>query len=107
MTSRIRWIVLGVLALGAVAPAAAQDPALVEQGQKAFMFQGCYGCHTINGMGTEIGPDLSRVGARHTSEYLTRWLRDPTSQKPTAHMPKLDLTREEIQALAAFLSSHR
>jgi hypothetical protein len=29
------------------------------------------------------------------------------SQKPTAHMPKLDLTREEIQALAAFLSSHR
>jgi cytochrome c1 len=34
-----------------------------------------------------------------------QWLRDPASQKPTAHMPRLALTEEEIRALAAYLAS--
>jgi cbb3-type cytochrome oxidase cytochrome c subunit len=115
MTSRIRLFGLAVVVAGtlsamwgsAVAPAAAQDPALVDEGQKAFMSQGCYGCHTIKAMGTEIGPDLSRVGARHSEEYLAKWLRDPASQKPSAHMPKLELTKREIKALTAFLSAQQ
>ena len=41
------------------------------------------------------------------SAIAMRWLRDPASQKRTAHMPKIDLTEEEIQALAAYLSSLR
>jgi cbb3-type cytochrome oxidase cytochrome c subunit len=65
-----------------------------------FRDQGCYGCHTAEGMGTPIGPDLSRIGAKHNETYLTRWLRDPSMQRPSAHMPKLQLTETEVQALA-------
>jgi mono/diheme cytochrome c family protein len=88
--------------------AQAQDGrALVGQGRMVFRDQGCYGCHTAEGMGTPIGPDLSRIGAKHNETYLTRWLRDPSVQRPTAHMPKLQLTETEVQALAAYLGSLR
>jgi cytochrome c oxidase subunit 2 len=86
----------------------AQDrTALIEQGHKLFMDQGCFGCHMVGKMGTPIGPDLSQVGDKYPSAYLVGWLRDPASQKRTAHMLKIELTEQEIQALGAYLSSLR
>ena len=85
----------------------AQDgSALVGQGRTVFRDQGCYGCHTAEKMGTAIGPDLSRIGAKHDRAYLGRWLRDPSAQRP-AHMPKLQLSEGEVQALTAYLGSLR
>jgi len=80
---------------------------LVGRGRAAFRDQGCYGCHTAERMGTPIGPDLSRIGAKRDQTYLTRWLRDPSAQRPSAHMPKLQLTEAEVRALAAYLASLR
>jgi cytochrome c oxidase subunit II len=107
---RRRWLVLPVLAFAvaglAVAAqerAGAQDRA--DQGRRMFMEQGCHGCHTIGKMGTPIGPDLSYMGAKRSEEYLKSWLRDPASQRPSAHMPRLELTEPQIAALAAFLAS--
>jgi cytochrome c oxidase subunit 2 len=94
------------LVIGAAAAqqrAAAQDRA--EQGRRAFMDQGCYGCHTVQKMGTPIGPDLSHVGGKYSETYLRSWLRDPARQRPSAHMPKLELTEPQIASLAAFLAS--
>jgi cytochrome c oxidase subunit 2 len=85
----------------------AQDGALVARGQGVFKDQGCYGCHTVGKTGTPIATDLSRIGAKHDEAYLGRWLRDPAQQKPRQHMPKLQLTEAEVQALAAYLGSLR
>ncbi len=86
----------------------AQDGrALVAPGQIVFRDQGCYGCHTVGAMGTPIAPDLSRIGAKRDQAYLARWLRDPSLQRPTAHMPKLQLSESEVEALAAYLGSLR
>lgn len=99
-------LLLAVLPLASYAQA--QDRrALVAQGQTVFRDQGCYGCHTVGKSGTPIAPDLSRIGARHDEGYLARWLRDPSVQRPTAHMPKLDLSDVEVKALAAYLASLR
>ena len=87
--------------------AQAQDRALVAAGTRLFTEQGCYGCHRIGAFGTPIGPDLSRVGAKYSEPDLIRWLSDPASQKPNAHMPKLELTAAEVTALAAFLATQR
>jgi len=88
--------------------AQAQDgPALVGQGRLVFRDQGCYGCHTAERMGTPIGPDLSRIGAKRDQTYLTRWMRDPSAQRPSAHMPALELTEADVRALAAYLGSLR
>jgi cytochrome c oxidase subunit II len=96
-------VVLAVMALAV--PARAQAP--VEQGQRHFMNSGCYGCHTVGKMGTPIGPDLSKVGAKYSRVYLERWLRDPSAQRPNAHMPTLELSPQQVTDLAAFLSSLR
>jgi cytochrome c553 len=36
-----------------------------------------------------------------------RWLRDPAQQRPSAHMPALELSDQDIRALAAYLASLR
>jgi cytochrome c oxidase subunit 2 len=71
------------------------------------MNNGCYGCHTVGPMGTPIGPDLSHVGTKYSLAYLKRWLRDPAEQRPSAHMPALELSDVQVAALAAYLSSLR
>ena len=93
--------------LGVAWVARAQDRAVVTTGARLFMEHGCYGCHRIGALGTPIGPDLSRVGAKYVEADLVRWLSDPASQKPNAHMPKLELKPAEVAALAAFLATRR
>jgi mono/diheme cytochrome c family protein len=100
----VAWLDAGSSARGA--EAAEEDRrSLVDRGKKLFMAHGCYGCHMVGTAGTPIGPDLSRIGFKYPESYLVRWLRDPSAQKPTAHMPKITLTEAEIRALAAYLAS--
>ena len=93
------------LLLGVAIAAPAADG--VETGQQLFFSQGCYGCHRIGIVGTPIANDLAHVGRKYSAVQLAQWLRDPASQKPDAHMPRLALTEEEIQSLAAFLATLR
>jgi len=102
---RRAWILALLLLLIPTGALVAQGPA--EQGKQYFMNNGCYGCHTVGRMGTPIGPDLSHVGAKYALGYIERWLRDPASQRPSAHMPALELSDAQVTALAAYLSSLR
>ena len=77
------------------------------RGRQAFFANGCHGCHTVGAMGTPIGPDLSRIGARYSRAHLERWLRDPGAVDPAAHMPLLELSEAQIAELAAFLATLR
>jgi mono/diheme cytochrome c family protein len=105
MIGRIAMLLAVVLL---AAPVQAQDAGgLVGQGRGVFRDQGCYGCHTVGKTGTPIAPDLSHIGAKHDQSYMARWLRDPSEQRPRAHMPKLQLTESEVKALAAYLGSLR
>jgi cytochrome c oxidase subunit 2 len=85
--------------------AVAQEPGPAAKGEQLFRIQGCYGCHIVGKFGTPIGPNLTHVGGKYSKAYFTRWLSDPESQRPNAHMPKLELDPAQIEALAAFLSS--
>jgi cytochrome c553 len=100
-----RLVLLISLVLLASCAQAQDGKGRVDQGRGVFRDQGCYGCHTAERMGTPIGPDLSRIGAKRDETYLTRWLRDPSTHRPTAHMPKLELSEAEVRALAAYLGS--
>jgi mono/diheme cytochrome c family protein len=102
-------VTLALLAVLVAAPAVhAQDrTTLVEEGRRVFMRNGCHGCHTIGRTGTPIALDLSHVGAKYRPEYLERWLRDPSYLRPSTHMPAIELTEADIQALAAYLASQQ
>ena len=103
----LRSALLAAVVLMASCAQAQDGGSLVARGRTVFHDQGCYGCHTVGGAGTPIAPDLSRIGTKHDEAYLARWLRDPSLQRPRAHMPKLQLTDPEVQALAAYLGSLR
>jgi cytochrome c oxidase subunit 2 len=107
MKRSVAGMVAGLALTLAPVAAAAQERDAVAPGQRVFREQGCYGCHLIGKFGTAIGPDLSHVGAKYSQAYLARWLRDPQAQRPTAHMPKLELTPAEVEALAAYLATLR
>jgi mono/diheme cytochrome c family protein len=99
-----------LLAVATVCQAQSPSPSpdtIVARGQAAFKNQGCYGCHVIGKFGTPIGPDLSTVGRKYQPDYLARWLRDPALQRPSAHMPALELSETEIRDLAAYLGGLR
>ncbi|MGH7306010.1 MAG: c-type cytochrome [Candidatus Rokuibacteriota bacterium] len=104
--SRAALTVVVAIAIWSVAASSnAQDH--VQRGRQVFMSSGCYGCHIVGKMGTPIGPELSGVGAKYSRAYFERWLRDPSAQRPNAHMPTLELSEQQVTALAAFLSSLR
>ena len=103
----VRSVLLVAVVLMASCVQAQDGGALVARGQIVFRDQGCYGCHTVGVAGTPIAPDLSRIGAKRDQAYLARWLRDPSLQRPTAHMPKIQLTESEVEALASYLGSLR
>lgn len=104
----MRWALpLGVVVAATVLAVASGAQETVDQGKRYFMDSGCYGCHVVGKMGTPIGTELTHVGAKYSRTYLERWLRDPSAQRPSAHMPTLELSEEQVKALAAFLSSLR
>ncbi|MFO0598251.1 MAG: cytochrome c [Myxococcaceae bacterium] len=67
----------------------------------------CVTCHSLEGVGGQIGPALDGVGSRRDQAYLEKWLRDPVAVKADSKMPKLPLEEAQLQELVAFLSNQK
>ena len=85
---------------------AGQDPAA---GSRVFDAKGCVKCHSLNGSGGKIGPDLARVSRPHTFYDLAAamWNHLP---RMTERMKQLGITRpqldsDEAKNLVGFLYS--
>lgn len=72
----------------------------------------CVGCHKVNGVGGEFGPDLSGIGGVQTADYLREAIVDPdavivTGFKKGMMEPhfKQNLTGQELDDLVRFLST--
>ena len=64
-----------------------------ENGGRIF-WASCGGCHTVNGRGGPLGPDLSRITQSQSRELLTRALREPNASIPDGYKPVTIVTRE-------------
>jgi len=68
----------------------------------------CFECHTLDGKGLGVGPDLTWVGSRRSREYLVQQIRDPKYHKADSAMPSFNhLPDEDINALADYLSRRK
>jgi len=91
--------------LESVAP---DDQGLEEQvalGEELFEERGCIGCHTIEGKGGTLGPDLTRAGFMLQTQFIFRWILSPQSFKPDTRMPNLGLPEEDALAIALYLGT--
>lgn len=106
-------------------PAKGEPPELVGadlgRGRHLVETKGCGSCHGFSGVaalpssalpsidaktfarGRELAPDLRVVRERMTPAKLVAWLADPRAVKPDAAMPKIDLSRDEVRDVAAYL----
>ena len=92
-------------------PAAAVGPraSQADLGRALFLAKGCVVCHEHDAVrgerqafaGFSVGPNLSKVS--RSPDYVRVWLKDPPVLKPDTQMPNLGLSKDEIEALIAFL----
>ena len=77
------------------------------EGARLFALRGCQGCHTVNGVGGKVGPDLSHIGSHMPDkEMQIQHLKDPRSVHPESSMPGFStLPEDELEELAEYLVS--
>jgi len=92
-------------AMSAPATPAGEESPLVQAGRDIYQEINCAYCHSIGGVGGNIGPDLSSVGSQLDQETLSTYLRDPHAMTPTTLHPKLLFTDEELESLISYLQT--
>lgn len=88
----------------------------VAQGQQIVTQGACAMCHAIAGTnaGAQVAPDLTHVASRRSiaagtmpmsRANLEAWVADPQAHKRGSNMPKIPLSRAQLSAVGAYLSS--
>ncbi len=57
-------------------------PGDVAKGREVYARNGCAGCHRVGGEGSVFGPDLSRIGAARSTEYIRESVVNPSADIP-------------------------
>lgn len=67
----------------------------------------CLSCHTINGRGDDMAPDLSWEGSAVQRTWLVDFLKNPNTLRPALirRMPRFNLTGEEANTLADYITT--
>lgn len=67
-------------------------------GATLFLAQHCNTCHSIQGSGGTLAPDLTHEGSRQTRDWIRAQINDPRSHKPDSVMPSFKQLPEEEKA---------
>ena len=103
---KCRALVIGLaLAVGCGHVRPGGTEALRTEGKGLWASKGCIGCHTQGAIGTPIAPDLADINRKFSVDGLARWLRNPAAQAPNTHMPRIELTDHEIDAIVTYLTT--
>lgn len=65
----------------------------------------CLGCHTLNGAGGTIGPDLSTVRQRRSAAYVAAIIDDPQRVVPGSAMPRTAMPPATRELITRYLAS--
>ncbi len=93
---------------GSQAATAAKPLASDKKAVQLFQSAGCTGCHMINGVGGQTGPDLTNEAQRKRSrQWLIDQIKNPKSHFPNTIMPSFAsrLSAEQIDRLVGYLMS--
>jgi cytochrome c oxidase subunit II len=101
---------------------AQQRPAQVNpaasRGREIFETTACVNCHAVAGTSADgrFGPDLTHFMSRetiasgaasNTPENLRLWIRNPDALKPGSRMPAMNMSGQDVDAVARYLESLR
>jgi mono/diheme cytochrome c family protein len=65
----------------------------------------CFSCHTINGRGGDMAPELTWEGTAVTRPWLVSFLKNPNTLRPALirRMPRFNMTEAEANTLADYI----
>jgi len=65
----------------------------------------CFSCHSINGRGGDMAPDLTWEGTSVTRAWLVNFLKNPNTLRPALirRMPRFNVTDAEANTLADYI----
>ncbi|MCP4402758.1 MAG: c-type cytochrome [bacterium] len=72
-------------------------------GEELFNTKSCKACHTLQGEGGNIAPELSVVGLQRSKEWIIEHFIDPRALVAGSIMPDFKLSQSEMEALTTFL----
>ena len=73
---------------------------------KIIKAKGCLSCHTINGSGGSIGPNLSNEGSKgHSIHWLEVQIANPGKHFQGSIMPQFQLNSTKLKEVAGYLES--
>ncbi len=88
-------------------------PDAADQGEVRFRQMFCSTCHSLavtragetKLIGGDIGPELTRVGSKVTSDWLLAWLRNPQSYLPHSRMPRYQWSDEDLYLVSKYVET--
>ena len=66
----------------------------------------CLGCHTLDGNGGKLGPELANVQDRRDATYIARIVMDPQASVPGTLMPHTPMPREWRELIIRYLGGN-
>ena len=84
-------------------------PPNAREGAVLFATSGCTNCHTYDGIGAHVGPELTEEGTRNRGiQWQIDHLKNPSAVTPGSSMPPFArLGEENLRKLAIFLESSK
>jgi ubiquinol-cytochrome c reductase cytochrome b subunit len=68
-----------------------------------FRQENCVSCHALDGKGPKVGPDLTQASIHKDAAWMIQHFKRPSSMMPGTSMPPIQLSDDQLSALAAFL----
>ncbi len=67
----------------------------------------CYVCHSFNGYGGTLAPELSYEGSRSQRDWLVQFLKNPQTLRPTltSRMPEFNMPDKDATTIANYISA--
>jgi mono/diheme cytochrome c family protein len=86
---------------------ARDNPAAPElaRGNQLFETVGCRGCHKLGGVGGNLGPELDKVGARRSPDWLKQHFIAPSAVTPNSGMPPQKFAEPDLDAIVLYMLS--
>ncbi len=73
------------------------------RGKRILSESRCVTCHSFEGKGGDIGPDLAKVSSKVYPEWLFEWIKNPQAMRPDTLMPAYGFSDQDIRDLVAFI----
>ena len=80
-------------------------PDAVVEGAMTYQQQQCGMCHTINGVGVQLGPVLNGVAGRRAKAWIEVQIRSPKQHSSETMMPAYNLSARDLENLIAYLTA--